>query len=311
MAQYSILQENEICEIANKYELQLIGYELIEEGAGNSSYLLQTSQNKYVLTIFEFELARAVILAKLLLFLDECEFPTTRVLKKASGGMVTISLGKPVLVKPYISGYVVKDLERDMLRQVGRVMARLNDIPAPEFLPDKHAYGLQTFPNVIGRNIDPEYETWLAKQHAFLEQHIPPELPRGLIHGDLFYDNVLFDGNEFKAIIDFEEVCQYYKVFDLGMGIVGMCVEQTSVNMNKVHALVTGYQQVRVLEEREMDILQLFVEYAAIATSSWRYWKYNIDTPIPEKADCHWQMANIAKDVIAIPKAEFIKAVTN
>ncbi len=216
---------------------------------------------------------------------------------------------KPVMVKAYIAGQVCKDLDETMLCQVGAAMARLHQLPVPDFLPDKHPYGLQVFPSVIGQNINPDYETWLGKRLAYLEQHIPPGLPYGLIHGDLFYDNVLFEEKKFKAIIDFEEACRYYKGFDLGMGILGLCVENTTVMLDKARALVRGYQQIRMLEKREKDTLLLFVEYAAIATSCWRFWKYHIQMPLVGKADKHWQMMHLAEDVATIPKARFWEVV--
>jgi homoserine kinase type II len=311
MAQYTELNEKEINEIATVYDLELVAYEPIEQGDGSSNYLLQTGQNKYILTIFEITWDRVVNLVNILSLLEKYDFPTTRLLKLATEGMVTIFQGKPVLMKHYISGKVVKDLDDVMLNQIGITMARLNNIPAPDYLDVSHAYGLQTFPGVIGQNIDPEYETWLANRHIYLDQFIPLELPRGLIHADMFFDNVLFEGKVLKAILDFEEVCQYYKVFDLGMGIVGLCLEGTKVNLNKVRSLVMGYQQVRVLEKQEKENLQLFVEYAAIATSKYRFWKYNIDTPITEKANHHWQMVKVAKNVNRIPKVRFLESLIN
>ena len=114
---------------------------------------------------------------------------------------------------------------------------------------------------------------------------------------------------KFKALIDFEEACQYYKVFDLGMAVVGLCTEESKVRLPKVRSLVNGYQEIRVLEEAEKEFLPLFIEYAAIATSSWNFWKYNIDTPIAELSGKHWKMVNIAMDASAIPGEIFMSAV--
>lgn len=311
MVKYSQLQENDIQEIANNYELTVIDFESIEGGSGNSNYLLHAEQGKFVLTVFEIDLARAISMGKLLLYLEEFDFPAIRLYPLAKGDPTTTYLGKPIIIKPYIFGQVCKELDATMLGQAGMAMASLHQIPAPDFLPEVHDYGLEAFSNAIGQNIDPEFETWLAERRAYLERNISPGLPRGLIHGDLFYDNLLFEGNKFKVIIDFEEACRYYKVFDLGMGVLGLCVEGTKVNLAKTRALVIGYQKIRSLAEQEKECLQLFAEYAAIATSYWRFWKFNIHSPIAEKADKHWQMVAIARNVSAIPKAQFMEAVFN
>jgi len=309
MAQYSKLQKNEIHEISSKYELKVIDYEPIEEGEGNSSYLVRTNQKQYVLTVFEIEHIRVVNLSKLLRLLEEYEFPTTRIQKSANGDAITSFQGKPVLIKQYIAGQVIIDLDENMVGQVGAAIARLHKIPNPDYLPDQLAYGLQTFPTIMRKGIDLKYENWLAQRYEILTKEKPSGLPRGLIHGDVFYDNVLFEGKTFKALIDFEDACHYYKVFDLGMAVVGLCTEDFKVGLTKVHSLVGGYQNIRVLEEKEKEALQLFIEYAAIAMSSWRFWKYNIDAPTAEKSDKHWEMVKIAKAARAIPKAKFMNKV--
>lgn len=309
MTQYSRLQEKDILEISRKYNLKQISYESIEEGAGNTNYLVRTAQNYYVLTIFEIEHIRAVNIGRLLSLLEEIDFPTTRVQKLANGDVITSFQGKPVMLKSYIVGQVVKNMDENMVSQVGAAIASLHEIPNPHFLPGQYAYGLETFLRVMDKGINLDYENWLAQRYDFLMQTIPSGLPRGLIHGDVFYDNVLFDGKKFKALIDFEEACQYYKVFDLGMAVVGLCTEESKVRLPKVRSLVNGYQEIRVLEEAEKEFLPLFIEYAAIATSSWNFWKYNIDTPIAELSGKHWKMVNIAMDASAIPGEIFMSAV--
>ncbi len=130
-----------------------------------------------------------------------------------------------------------------------------------------------------------------------------------MIHGDVFIDNVLFEGKKFKAIIDFEETCRYYRIFDLGMAVVGMCLAGSEIELSKVRFLIKGYQPIRMLEGAEKRTLKLFIEYAAISTSSWRFWKYNIDTPITELSEKYWEMVDIAKSAAAMPDKKFMKEV--
>jgi len=309
MARYTNLQSNEIQEILNKYGLEVLEYQPIEEGAGNSSYWVRTYQKQFVLTVFEIERTRVVNLCKLLLLLEEYQYPTTRIQKLTNGDAITAIHGKPVLLKPYIVGQLVKNLDENRIRQVGTEMALLHKIPSPDYLPDHHTYGLQTFQALLGEKIDLEYENWLAQKHKMLSKEMPSGLPKGLIHGDVFYDNVLFEGETIKSLIDFEEACHYYKIFDLGMAVIGLCTENLSIKLEKVRALVDGYQSVRALEENEKESLQYFIEYAAIATSSWRFWNYNIQNPDPEKSEKHYEMVKIAQDAKAIPAKEFLNRI--
>ncbi|MEK6221018.1 MAG: phosphotransferase, partial [Chloroflexota bacterium] len=126
---------------------------------------------------------------------------------------------------------------------------------------------------------------------------------------DLFYDNMLFQDDELVALIDFEEACAYYRIFDLGMAILGLCSEEGSLSLPKARSLVKGYQVGNQISQNEIEALQVFVEYAAVATSFWRYWKYNIHHPLPDKKDGHWETVQIADFVKAIPAHEFIETV--
>jgi homoserine kinase type II len=98
-------------------------------------------------------------------------------------------------------------------------------------------------------------------------------------------------------------------VFDLGMAVVGICTEDTRIELGKVSALINGYQEVRLLGEKEKDSLQIFIECAAILTSTWRFWKYNLDEPDIEKSNKHMQMVKIAMNVSLIPKMLFMKTI--
>lgn len=300
MAKYIQLEEKQIRALAIQYNLVVDDCSHIEGGAGNTSFLLYTNRGKFVLTVFDISIDRVVTLSKLLLHLEKYKFPTTRIIHRIEGGEIAIIKGKPVLIKPYISGQVVRDLDEAQLNQIGTVMAQLHQIPAPEYVPKEHDYGIETFPRAFGHQIDPEYEYWLKQKYDFLQKSIPSDLPTGLIHGDVFYDNVLFDDGQFKAVIDFEEACQHDFIFDIGMGIVGLCVDGANINLLKAKALLSGYQQIRQLLPREKDVLQTMVIYAATATSSWRFWKYHIDTPMPEKAKLHREMMQLAVNANAI-----------
>ena len=168
MTQYLKLQEKDIREILGKYNLKPIDYKSIEQGVGNTNYLVRTEHNHYILTIFEIEHIRVRNLSRLLYLLEKYEFPTTRIRKLANGDVLTRHQGKPTLLKPYIVGLVVKKLDEDMFSQVGAAMASLHEIPSPDYLPDQHPYGLETFPRVMDKGINLEYENWLSQRYDFL-----------------------------------------------------------------------------------------------------------------------------------------------
>ena len=310
MAVYSLLQDSDIREIAGSYGLTMVDYEPIAAGAGNSNYLVRAQQASYVLTVFEdTTLALTVEHGRLLSLLKEYAFPSPRPLLAVNGKMAIMNKTGPVMMKEYVVGEVYRYPDNTMLHQLGRAMAKLHQVPYPGFLSKKQPYGVQKFSSIQGQEIDTEYEVWIAKRLPYLEQQRPQGLPRGLTHGDMFCDNVLFEGTRLKAILDFEDATYEDKVFDLGMGVVGLCTRGHRVVPEKARALVKGYEQMRELEEEEKRALQLYVEYAAVTISCWRYWKYHVDAPSVENADKHWQMVRVAEGVQDIPKARFLEMV--
>ena len=309
MAYYTTLKKHEIQELAARYELQLISFEPIEQGAGNSNYLVTTNQGKFILTVFEIDHVFVDNMIEVLVLLERAEFPSPRIKYTAVGDALTKFQGKPVLVKPYIDGRVVKVLNDRQLNQLGAALAKLHKLPVPELLPNSHVYIVEIYPKVLEKGTNVKYKAWLEERYQYIVKNIPSGLPRGLNHGDLFFDNVLFEGDNLKAMIDFEESCQTYRVFDLGMAVVGLCTINSCVALNKVRALVNGYQQVRKLEEKEKESLQLFIELGAALTSAWRFWKFNIDAPDEQKSQTYQHMVDIAKNIRAKPQTTFMEAI--
>jgi homoserine kinase type II len=319
MATYTKLNHQSLQLLADNYELKIVESCPLEGGSGNSSYILKDDQSSYVLTVCDDKELKAVSrMGELLLFLESHDVPCNRLVLTSNNELLsTLTVSKkikPVMLKRHIQGRVIKKIDDTMLFQVGKEVARLNMIASPGYLPRNHPYGLQLFPSTVGLNIDAKYESWLSKETVYIDNHIVPGLPHGLIHGDLFYDNLLFDlavnnSTAFKAFIDFEEACNYYLVFELGMGILGCCTNDNTIDLNKARAFVNGYQQVRPLAQNEKESLQLFVRYAAVATSYWRFNKYNIKEPNKNLASHHWQMVQVSKVVADILDTHFYNAI--
>ncbi len=298
MATYTKIPLFDLKKIALSYGIKALDFKAMEGGNTNSNYYIRGEQSDYMLTLAEEKSwEETQQLATLLQWLEKYGFVTSKVHLSLDAETVTVYAGKPVLIKKWIEGKVCENMSGDMLGQIGESMAKLHQIPAPEFLPKLHPYGLQMFSTVVDKAIDKAYESWLAKQIQILNQNLPDNLPSGLIHGDVFFDNVLFKDNKIKAIIDFEEACCYPLLFDLGMAILGLCRTNEEIDLMKIKALIKGYEELRPLENLEKEFLPLFIKYAATATSYWRFWKYNIHSPSPEGSGKHWEMVDIAKQI--------------
>ena len=170
----------------------------ITGGNANTSYLLETSDCQYILTILEEKNDKqANELALMLRWLKTHGFKTSSICRNISGEYVSKINQKPMLLKEWLTGGVIEELDVSKLKEVGKSLARLHKIQAPEFLPKSHAYGMHTFSEVIIKGVNLEYESWLKSQLLRISEKVKNEFPKGMIHGDLFYDNILFEDERF------------------------------------------------------------------------------------------------------------------
>ena len=309
MATFTKLIEADIHAIAARYQLKVVKYEPVEQGAGNTNYLLYTDFGKYILTILEVDDTQVINMTRVLLHLEKINFPALPLQKNSTGEILSKFQGKTVLVRPFISGSVVMELDPGMVKQVGTALARLHEVPPPEYLPELHTYERKFYQEILLQKIDEEYKGWVRQRYQFINEHTPSNLPIGLVHGDLFFDNILFENGKLKALLDFEDLCRIGRIFDLGMTAVGICVSGTDLEIHKVKALVEGYQEVLTLEDAEKEFFQLSIEWSAIMTSVWRFWKYNIESPDPAKSKHFLKMVEIAKNTLAIQPDQFKNSV--
>lgn len=301
MAVYTKIPMHDLEKIALAYGIKATNFISIEAGNANSNYRIKGENGNFMLTLGEEKTFQEMQkLAKILSWLEEHGFKTSKVHPSLNGDLVTSYQEKPILIKKWIEGSVEEDLDANMLKQAGAAMASLHQIPVPNFVPKRHPYGLQIFPDYQDKGIDELYESWLKEQTAFITKNLPENLPYGLIHGDLFFDNILFEGDKIKAIIDLEEACSYHLIFDLGMAVIGLCRTDKKFDLTKIKALIEGYEEVRLLSSVEKESLPLFIKYAATATSWWRFWKYNIHSPRPDLSTKHWEMVQVVKEVDAL-----------
>ncbi|MEM7116354.1 MAG: homoserine kinase [Chloroflexota bacterium] len=292
-----------------KYDLSHWHVQPLSGGHANSSFLLDGPDGAFILTVFETApLPKVVRLGRILQWLAAYNFPTTRIVPTAKGKLVGKKWGKPHLLKHYIAGETDKSLSDSLLYELGCKIGHLHQISPPPFLATRHDY-YTLWSTVLNNSINPTFGQWLVAEVEKIADQIPATLPKGLIHGDIFWDNVLVSQGKLQAIIDFERAHYQVKLFDIGMAIVGTCVTQGEVDLAKARALVTGYESQRALQTAEKKWLQRLIRYGALLTAVWRFWKYHLEMPSPDKAQEHEKMVKIADNISSIAAPDFAKAV--
>lgn len=115
----------------------------------------------------------------------------------------------------------------------------------------------------------PDIYGFFEKKVLQLESLVNEALPKGLVHGDAFPNNTIFEGNELVAVIDFEEACVDHLLFDVGMTINGFCFVDNRLDLSLLQCFVATYQSERTLEEKEIELLPQFIQWCALGMASW------------------------------------------
>ncbi len=175
------------------------------------------------------------------------------------------------------------------LRHLGELMARLHSVPDDGTFITRYTMGTDIWPDVF--RAAEEKDAWspflreCEADYSRLSELIPADLPRGIIHGDLFLDNVLARDGEVKAILDFEDICVNILATDLVVAFIGCCWDGDEPVEELWQALLEGYESVRELTQAERAALPELYRYAVLSVALWRYRKFRIEITGSEHAD--------------------------
>ncbi|GAB5550669.1 MAG: homoserine kinase [Saprospiraceae bacterium] len=288
MSQYTRLNHSEIADILAAYGLSnLSTFKILSGGSENTNYYVETATGKYVLSICEQKsVQQATDLAQLLEYLAEAGFQTSKVIRSLQGEAILVRFEKPIILKEYLEGEIQQDLSPTLLKIIGKDLARLHQIEAPVYLPKGLGYGIEKFHQVDRYAPKTEFADWLKKISTYIQPYLEQELPKTIIHSDLFWSNIIIEPEGPSiSIMDFEEAAYYYRVFDLGMTIIGICAEGQTINLEKARHFLSGYQTELSLSANEKRALKAFTVYAGAAMTFWRHQNFNETKPDPAMFD--------------------------
>lgn len=312
MAQYTTLNQQEIETIAAEFSIHNIhSFSILSGGSENTNYLLKSKKGNYVLTICEQKTEQKTReLALLLEHLATHQFESSKIIRTIKNQPISFWSNKPLMIKKFIEGTVYEELPNHLLELAGSELGRLHKIKAPEYLSKQANFGKEQFINVKKYAANSAFEKWLHKKLESFLPYFTNGLPKALIHSDLFSNNVVIAKDEQSAtIMDFEEAVYYYRIFDIGMTIIGACRDEEKIDLQKVKALLKGYTNEIQLSTLEIDALKTFTTYAGAAMTFWRHLNFNYTEPTPDLFD-HYKALKVITDYIeALPTDYFHKII--
>jgi homoserine kinase type II len=274
MAVYTDVAAEELEAFLSGYDIgELLSYKGIAEGVENSNFLVHTGAGHFILTLYEKRVAASDLpfFLALMQHLASRGITCPQPVKNRAGRVLGEVAGKPAAIITFLEGMWIRRPSAPHCGALGEALARLHRAGAD--FPQMRANALSVggwrplYAAVAGRcdAIQPNLSSILAAQLDEVEKAWPGNLPQGVIHADLFPDNVFFLGDKLSGLIDFYFACTDALAYDLAICLNAWCFEPDhSYNVTKGKALLAAYGAVRPLSAAERGALPLLARGAAL-----------------------------------------------
>jgi homoserine kinase type II len=274
MAVYTAIDDAALGAFLAAYDIgSAVSLQGITEGVENSNYLLVTERGRFILTLYE----RRVDPADLPFFLGLMDHlaaegvPCPTPVHGRDGAALRSLCGRPAAVVSFLDGISPRRVQAIHCAAVGRALAQLHLAGAGFAMVRPNALSVPGWRSLFeGCRAGADHvlhglEDEIERELAAIERAWPADLPRGVIHADLFPDNVFFQGDRLTGIIDFYFACVDIVAYDLAICLNAWCFEPDGAfNITKARQMLAAYRAVRAFTPRELDALPLLARGAAL-----------------------------------------------
>jgi homoserine kinase type II len=274
MAVYTDVADDELRAFVALYDIGgVLSCKGIAEGVENSNYLVTTERGNFILTLYEKRVARQDLpfFIALLEHLAQNGVACPTPLHGRDGVALRELCGRPAAMVTFLAGMWPRRIQPFHCAGVGRALAALHLAGAsfamkrPNDLSVAGWRRLFTACAARAGEVQPGLAGELADDLQSLERDWPRDLPAGVIHADLFPDNVFFRDHQLSGLIDFYFACTDFLAYDLAVCLNAWCFEADgSLNVTKTRLLIEGYRQARPLSPPELAALPLLARGSAL-----------------------------------------------
>jgi homoserine kinase type II len=299
MAVYTHISHDDVTELLARYDVgTLVLFEGIVTGVENSNYLITTDQNKFILTIFEkrvdprdlpFFFAYMNHLAK-----QKIDVP--QALRDQNGDIIHTMHNKKCVLISFLNGTGVTPaiITPDLCAQMGELSARLH-VGAITFDSSRpNTMGLNAWKKLYQKmkyrlhEIDMDAESIVRAQLLEFENTTSLNLPRAVVHADLFPDNIFIDNGNLSGVIDFYFSCNDYLGYDVALTMNAWCFDQNGeCDHERLVNFITSYELIRPISPDEKRFMNLFFRMAALRIFMTRAhdWLFHDETALVKPKD--------------------------
>jgi len=272
MAVYTHVSSEDLSLFLKDYEIgELKEFEGISEGVENTNYKLKTEKNSFILTIYEDRVEKKDIpfFLEYMFYLSsngiKCPLPL-----RNNNNLFAEILGKPASVLTFLDGKSTLSVTEEQAYQLGLILGQIHNISINLEIKRENPLGLDSFPKLI-KNSKSTAETFskdlninMLEEYNRIKSNWPEGLPKGIIHADLFPDNILFHEGQISGVIDFSFSCNDFLSYDLSICINAWCFKDGEFDISLSRNLLKGYQKERKLSNAEIEKLPILCSGSAL-----------------------------------------------
>ena len=277
MAVYTKLNQNKIEEILSKYRLgKLDSFKGIEEGIENTNYFLSINKNKFILTIYEKRVKSEDLpfFSDLMTSLNKANFKCPAPILNNNNQTITDFNGKKLMIVSFLEGKAKQNLTPVNCKSIGFEIAKMHQLTKNLKLNRQNDLSVNSWRKLFDKvrdkctEIHKDLPKLIEENLNDVEKNWPKNLPKGIIHADLFHDNIFFLQDKFSGVIDFYFSCEDFFAFEIAICFNALCFDglknNLSFNVTKAKNFIDGYTSVRKLSEEELNSIKVLSQGAAL-----------------------------------------------
>ena len=290
MAVYTKINKKDISHINKNFEIEkIIDFKGIKQGIENTNYLLKSKNKKFILTIFEKRVSQKEIpfFMKLMDQLNRSKINCPKPQKNKKGSYLIKIKKKTACIVSFLNGKDKKIVNLKNCYDIGKMIAKMHLTTKKINLSRKNSMNIKYLKPLLNKikfksNKFTNIEKFIKLNFNDIKMKWPKKLPSGIIHGDLFIDNIFFKKNKLSGMIDFYFAANDFFMYEIAICINALCFEKKKskflINKIKVKNLIKGYEKIRKISIKEKKSLNILCRGAAIRYFMTRLYDYS-NTP--------------------------------
>ena len=291
MAVYTKLINKDILALCKDYQIdKVIKFTGIKKGIENTNYLLKTKKKKFILTIFEKRVKKKDLpfFISLMDKLNQKRIICPKPLKNKKGKYLSTIKHKTACIVTFLEGKDKTHLDYKNCFDVGKHIAKLHKATNKISLYRENSMSVKKLDGLLksikfkSKKKTLNLKSILHTNLIDIKKQWPKNLPKGIIHGDLFIDNIFFDKDKFSGFIDFYFSSNDYLMYEMAICINALCFDKIKnkflMNNKKIKKLINGYESVRILSKKEKESINVLCRGAALRYLLTRIYDY-FNTP--------------------------------